>query len=154
MPDNAPQGRSARSWNGAALALAAAALFGASAPVAKILLDRIDPWLLAGLLYLGSGLGLLLYRAGRRALGAPPSEAPIAGADWGWLAGAILAGGVVAPVLLMLGLARTPASSASLLLNLEGVLTALAAWIVLRENAGRRVVVGMAAIAAGALLLS
>ena len=151
--DRIPDG-AAGSWNGAALALAAAALFGASAPVAKVLLERIDPWLLAGLLYLGSGIGLLLFRTVRRALSPAPAEAPLAGSDWGWLAGAILAGGVIAPVLLMVGLARTPASSASLLLNLEGVLTALAAWIVFRENAGRRVVLGMAAIAAGAVLLS
>jgi drug/metabolite transporter (DMT)-like permease len=154
MANDRPPTVAARSWHGAALALAAAALFGASAPVAKVLLDRIDPWLLAGLLYLGSGLGLLLYRAVRRALAETPAEAPLAGADWGWLAGAILAGGVVAPVLLMVGLAATPASSASLLLNLEGVLTALLAWIVFRENAGPRVVLGMAAIAAGAMLLS
>ena len=151
--DNSPT-PAARSWHGAALALAAAALFGASAPAAKVLLDQVDPWLLAGLLYLGSGIGLLAFRLARRALGQAPAEAPLAGADWGWLAGAILAGGVIGPVFLMLGLAVTPASSASLLLNLEGVLTALLAWIVFRENAGLRVVLGMAAIGAGAVVLS
>jgi drug/metabolite transporter (DMT)-like permease len=154
MAELRPGAGMARSWNGAGLALAAAVLFGASAPVAKLLLDRVDPWLLAGLLYLGSGIGLLIFRMARRAWSSPPAEASLAGADWGWLAGAIVAGGVVAPVLLMAGLAATPASSASLLLNLEGVLTATLAWLVFRENAGRRVVLGMAAIAAGAVVLS
>lgn len=154
MADDRSPADAARSWNGPALALAAAALFGASAPVAKVLLDRVDPWLLAGLLYFGSGVGLLIFQIARRALREAPAEAPLRGADWGWLAGAILAGGVIGPVLLMVGLAATPASSASLLLNLEGVFTALLAWLVFRENAGRRVVLGMAAIAAGAALLS
>src|SRR5262249_10516123 len=63
-------------------------------------------------------------------------------------------GGVIGPVLLMYGLAITPASSASLLLNLEGVFTALLAWFVFKENFDRRIALGMAAITAGGLLLS
>lgn len=132
-------------------ALAAAALFGASTPFAKLLIGGISPVLLAGLLYLGSGLGLvcarLLRDRGWRASGLSASE-------WPWLMGSIAAGGVAAPVALMAGLARTDAASASLLLNLEAVLTALIAWLVFRENADRRIVAGMLAIVAGGAVLS
>jgi drug/metabolite transporter (DMT)-like permease len=137
-------------------ALASAALFGASTPMAKIFVGAIDPWMLAALLYLGSGIGLAVILAGLR-LGrasATPVEAPLSGTGWLWLGGAILAGGVIGPVLLMVGLTRTPAASASLLLNLEGVLTALLAWFVFRENFDRRIALGMVAIAAGAAVLS
>jgi drug/metabolite transporter (DMT)-like permease len=138
---------------GPLLALAAALLFGASPPIAKLLLGRIDPFLLAALLYLGSGIGLAVWRSIARRLRVP-SEAPLARADIPWLAGAVLAGGVVAPVLLMVGLAATPASTTSLLLNLEGVFTAAVAWFVFRENFDRRIVLGMLAIVAGAVLLT
>ncbi|MBB3105087.1 EamA family transporter [Azomonas macrocytogenes] len=108
---------------GVLAALGAAVLFGAGTPLAKLLLDSVSPWLLAGLLYLGSGVGLMLYRLLNRApaVSLPCQEVP-------WLAGAIGAGGVVGPVLLMLGLTGMPASGASLLLNAEGVFTALLVW--------------------------
>jgi len=127
-------------------ALAAALLFGASTPAAKLLTGEMPAFLLAGLLYAGSGLGLALWIALRKPTGAPP----LAGADLPWLAGAVLCGGVAGPVLLMLGLAATPASTASLLLNLEGVFTALIAWFVFRENFDRRIAFGMVLIVAGA----
>ncbi len=133
---------------GIAAALLAAALFGAGTPLAKRLLDDTGPWLLAGLLYLGSGLGLTLLRRLRRS---PPVR--LGSGEWRWLAGAVLAGGVVAPVLLMVGLARLPASGASLLLNAEAVFTALLAWCVFRENVDRRIALGMLAIVAGAVVL-
>jgi len=132
-------------------ALAAALLFGASTPLAKQLLQATSPILLAGLLYLGSGIGLSAGRLVRdRGWRAPG----LLRAEWAWLLLAIGFGGVLAPVLLMLGLARIPAASASLLLNLEAVLTALLAWIVFRENTDRRVVLGMALIVAGAAVLA
>lgn len=134
---------------GIAAALGAALLFGAGTPLAKWLLDVVSPWLLAGLLYLGSGLGLTLYRALKRA-----PAVRLAPGDALWFGGAILAGGIVGPVLLMLGLAAMPASGASLLLNAEGVFTALLAWFAFRENFDRRIALGMAAIAAGAIVLS
>ena len=141
--------------SGAGLALLSALLFGASTPLAKVLLRDIDPWMLAGLLYLGSGLGLIAVRALVRVLGSGArSEAAIRGGGWMWLALAILSGGIIAPVLLMVGLAHTAASSAALLLNLEGVLTALLAWFVFRENFDRRIALGMAAIVAGGLVLT
>lgn len=132
-------------------ALIAALLFGASTPFAKLLVGDIPPILLAGLLYLGSGLGLWLLRLARdRGLATPRLPAR----EWPWLLGAIASGGVLAPVLLMYGLTRTSAATASLLLNLEAVFTALLAWIVFHENAGRRVVLGIALIVAGGVLLA
>ena len=134
---------------GVMAAICAALLFGAGTPLAKQLLSGVDPWMLAGLLYLGSGLGLGAWRLVRRA--APVKLPP---GQWLWLAGAILAGGVAGPVLLMFGLARMPASGASLLLNAEGVFTALLAWFAFRENFDRRIALGMLAIVAGAVVLS
>ncbi len=142
--------------SGVRSALLAAALFGASTPLAKLLLDRaqVSPVLLAGALYLGSGLGLAFWRVGTRRREIASREAPLRRGDLPWLGGAILAGGVAAPVLLLFGLAATPAATASLLLNLEGVLTALIAWFVFKENFDGRIASGMAAIVAGGALLS
>nr|WP_315247265.1 DMT family transporter [uncultured Albidiferax sp.] len=134
-------------------ALGAAILFGASTPLAKQLIGGgvESPFLLAGLLYLGSGLGLSLLRL-LRDRGWQPARLPRA--QWPWMAGAILFGGVLGPLLLMLGLAHTTAASASLLLNFESVLTAVLAWVVFRENADRRIVLGMLLIVAGGAVLA
>ena len=140
---------------GVLFALMAAVLFGASTPFSKTLLREVNPILLAGLLYLSAGLGLTLWRWLRLWLRPDASrEANLTRTDLPWLAGAILSGGIVGPVLLMVGLARTPASTASLLLNLEGVFTVLLAWFIFKENFDRRIAFGMAAITAGGLCLS
>ena len=140
---------------GATLALTSAVLFGASTPFAKLLLgDGISPWLLAGILYLGSGIGLAALQLLRHLSSSPQSEAPLRRADLPWLGLVVLSGGVAGPVLLMLGLARTPATSASLLLNLEGLATMTIAWTVFGENVDRRILAGAASILAGAVLLS
>lgn len=140
---------------GIALAMSSALLFGASTPFAKLVLGNgVNPWLLASLLYLGSGTGLFLVHLLRQAIGHGEAEAPLACADLPWLACVILCGGGIAPVLLMAGLATTPASTASLLLNLEGLATLAIAWLVFRENVDRRLLIGAAAILGGAVLLS
>ena len=139
---------------GAPFALASALLFGASTPFAKLLIGRVDPWLLAGLLYLASGVGLALVMALRGALGLPSREAPLRRADAPWLVAVIVFGGAIAPVLLMLGLTQTTASAASLLLNLEGLATMAIAWVVFRENVDRRILAGAGAILAGAIVLT
>jgi drug/metabolite transporter (DMT)-like permease len=143
-------------YHAVVFALLSAALFGASTPAAKALLGTIGPAVLAGLLYCGAGIGVALLR---RFLRAPiargrSAEALLAPRDWPWLAGAIVVGCVFGPILLMLGLSRTDASAASLLLTLEGVATALLAWFVFHENFDRRIALGMACIVAGALVLS
>ena len=134
---------------GVPAALFAALLFGAGTPLAKWLLDSVSPWLLAGLLYLGSGVGLTIYRLISRA-----EPCRLARTEMLWFIGAIISGGVIAPVLLMFGLTHAPASGASLLLNAEGVFTALLAWFAFKENFDRRIALGMVAIVAGAILLS
>jgi drug/metabolite transporter (DMT)-like permease len=134
---------------GVRAALASAVLFGVSAPLAKLLLGDVSPWLLAGLLYCGSGLGLVAYR-----LVARKGRVRLQRSHVAPLVGAVVAGGVVAPVLLMLGLSAMPASGASLLLNAEAVFTATLAWVVFREHLDRRILLGMLAIVAGAAVLS
>lgn len=141
-------------WPGVPLALGSAVLFGASAPLAKLLIGSVDPWLLAGMLYLGAGTGLAFVHRGRAALGLEGIEAPLRRADLPWLAAVILFGGMFGPLLLMLGLSRTSAASGSLLLNLEGLATMGIAWLVFRENVDRRLLIGAAAILAGAVVLS
>jgi drug/metabolite transporter (DMT)-like permease len=142
------------SRRGIGLALAAAVLFGTSAPLAKLLLRDAAPQLLAGLLYLGSGLGLGIVWLRGRYFADGIRETPLTWSNIPLLAGATAFGGVFGPLLLMIGLTRTPASGASLLLNLEGVFTALLAWFVFRENFDRRIALGMLSIVAGGLALS
>jgi drug/metabolite transporter (DMT)-like permease len=134
---------------GVPAALGAALLFGAGTPLAKWLLGTMDPWLLAGLLYLGSGVGLTLYRHLSRA---PAVHLPRQALPW--FAGAIVMGGMIAPVLLMTGLMNMAAAGVSLLLNAESVFTALLAWFVFKENFDRRIALGMLVIVAGAVVLS
>jgi drug/metabolite transporter (DMT)-like permease len=143
----------AKRHRGVGLAVLAAAMFGISAPLAKLLLGHTTPQLLAGLLYLGSGIGLAAVWVFRR-VRSTSREAALTRRDLPWLAGAIAAGGAAAPLLLMVGLTRTPAAAASLLLNMEGVCTALLAWFVFHENFDRRIAIGMLAIVLGGAVLS
>lgn len=131
-----------------------AALFGASTPFSKLLLGSIDPWMMAGLLYLSAGLGLAGVHLSRSALGLPAVEAPLRRADLPWLSLVVAIGGGVGPVLLLFGLARTDAAGAALLLNLESLATMGIAWVVFRENVDSRLLLGAGAILAGGVLLS
>lgn len=134
---------------GGLLAIAAALLFGLSTPAAKAIVGNIQPLLLAGLLYLGSGAGLgIIIVFGRR------HGMRLKRADVPWLLATIAFGGALGPALLMWGLSRTAGSAASLLLTLEGVFTALIAWLVFREPFNKRIGLGMAAIFVGAILLA
>ncbi|MDP2787526.1 MAG: EamA family transporter [Pseudomonadota bacterium] len=132
-------------------ALAAAALFGGSTPLVKLLIGDLPALLLAGLLYLGSGLGLAVFRLARdrgwKANG-------LVSGEWRWLAAAIFFGGLLGPFLLVFGLARTDAGAASLMLNLEAAFTAMLAWVIFKENADRRIVLGMSLIVAGGAVLA
>lgn len=141
-------------WPGVPLALGSAILFGVSAPLSKSLLGSVDPWLLAGVLYLGAGLGLAVVHVGRGLIGIANPEAPLRRGDVKWLAVVVLFGGVLGPVLLMFGLSMTSAATGSLLLNLEGLATMGIAWLVFRENVDRRLLVGAGAILVGAVVLA
>ena len=98
-------------------------------------------------LYCGTGIGVAVLRRALRAnfTQGITAEAALTRVDMPWLAGAIVAGGIFGPILLMVGLARTDAAAAPLLLTWEGVATALPAWFVFHENFDRRIAVGMAA---------
>ena len=146
--------RHSHQWPGVPLALGSAVLFGASTPLSKWLVGSIDPWLLAGLLYLGAGVGLAIVQWVRPMIGLPRVEARLQRPDLPWLAAVIVFGGLLGPSLLMLGLSLTSAASGSLLLNLEGLATMAIAWLVFRENVDRRLLLGAAAILFGAVLLS
>jgi drug/metabolite transporter (DMT)-like permease len=135
---------------GVAAALGSAVLFGVTTPLAKQLLAGTHPLLIAGLLYLGSGVGVSLLRVIQDRGWSPTG---LTARDWPWLALTTLIGGIIAPALLMLGLAQADAADASLLLNLEVVFTALLAWLVFGEPANSRVVLGLIAICGGGLIL-
>lgn len=136
-------------------AILAALFFGVSTPIAKILLGVFNPWLLAGLLYLGAGVGLaIVFFIQRNIRQTTLKEATLIAKDWKWLASATFLGGILGPIFLMLGLAKTPASTASLLLNLEAVFSVICARIIFKEHVGRRILLGMLCITLGTLLLS
>src|SRR5215510_5825458 len=132
-------------------ALIAALAFGLSAPLAKRLLDVVPPLFLAGVLYLGAGVFLGLARRLWRRRPAPGR--PLTARDRWIMAGVVLAGGVLAPPLLLWGLARSPAVTTALLLNLEVVFTVLLAGIVFHEHLGTRISVAAILMAAGGVVL-
>jgi drug/metabolite transporter (DMT)-like permease len=142
---------------GAVAAVLSAALFGMSTPIAKLLLGEIAPLPLAGLLYLGSGIGLFILIVIRSLMTKehmPFNESKLRGSDYLYLSGAIFCGGIAAPILLIYGLSKISASTASLLLNLEGILTALAASLIFREAVGRRVWIAAAIMFGASLILA
>ena len=135
--------------------LISAILFGVSPPLAKLLVRELPPIALAGFLYLGAFAGLSLYGLGRRLLSA--REVPgtaLKREDLPWLAGAILSGGIIAPICLMSGLSRISGFTASLLLNLEGVFTAVIAVVIFGESAGRRLWLALASMTLAGIFLT
>src|SRR5215213_9848628 len=134
-------------------ALMAALFFGASAPISKLLLGDVPPVLMAAFLYLGSGTGISLIKLYQR-FTSNQKEAGIKRPDVLWLAGAIISGGILAPILLMISLKNTSASSASLLLNFEGVGTTLIALFFFRESISRRALAAIVAITLASIFLS
>lgn len=135
-------------------AIIAAALFGASAPFSKLLLGDIPPLQLAGLLYLGSGIFLLLLKFLQITLFRNKVEAGLQRADMPWLLGAVVSGGFLAPVALMYGLSTTSAATASMLLSFESAATTFLAALFFREHIGRRVVVALSLLTLACLVLA
>ena len=136
-------------------AILAAILFGISAPISKLLLGYVDPITMAAFLYLGSGVGMLLLRLIQRLNpNFRGAEAKINKSDIKWIVGAIIAGGVLAPIILMFSLPETPALTASMLLNFESVATTLIAVLIFKEAAGRRIWIAVALITVASIMLS
>lgn len=136
-------------------ALLAAVLFGAAAPLAKLLLGDVDPIPMASFLYLGSGVTamflLLITNLSRKGQSV---EARLTRPDMPWMAGAMFAGGVAAPIVLLLSLQNTPASTASLLLNFESVATTLIAVVAFKEAVDRRILWAIGLVTLASILLS
>jgi drug/metabolite transporter (DMT)-like permease len=141
-------------WTAVLCAFVSAALFGISTPAAKALVGSVHPAVLAGLLYCGAGIGITAIRRALPRIASRAPEVPLTRSDLPGLAGAIGSGGVLGPLLLMSGLTRTDAATASLLLTLEASATALMAWFIFHENYDRRIALGMACLIAGAGILS
>jgi drug/metabolite transporter (DMT)-like permease len=138
---------------GMVFAIAAPLFYSASIPLSKVFLNTVEPWMLAGLLDLGAGLGIAgLYGVRRIAL-QPKTTDHLQGKDWYWLGASIVAGGLLAPVLQAFGIAHSSAATASLLLNLEGVFTAVIAWVVFREQFNQRLALGLMTITLGSCIL-
>lgn len=139
-------------------AILAATLFGASAPLSKLLLGEIAPTLMASFLYLGSGIGLYLHRYVQRYFYRLDErfsdEARLTRKDWPWIMGAVCVGGIAAPIALMFALKNTPASTASLLLNFEGVATTVIAVVAFKEAVGKRIWMAVLLITIASILLS
>jgi drug/metabolite transporter (DMT)-like permease len=138
-----------RERSGYVVGLGAALLFGASAPVSKLLLESVSAQMLAGLLYLGAFVAVAPFVGSRRRRG----EASLRRSDVPVLAGIVISGGIVAPVLLMLGLERVSGITGSLLLNLEGPLTLLVGVVIVHEYLGRRAGLGSVVIFAGSVFI-
>lgn len=132
-------------------ALIAAILFGASTPFAKILLGNVEPIPLAGLLYLGCGLTLLIFKLFQNN---KSKETQLEKSDYLWLMGAIIAGGILAPIVLLFSLQNTSAATASLLLNFEAVATTLIAGVFFKEYIGKSVVIAIVFITLAGIFLS
>lgn len=156
LPGNGKRGYFPR--NPILAAAGSALLFGLSTPAAKILLADIPPIGLAGLLYIGAFFGIAAFAVIRYFFGrfydreTRHEYSPVAFADVPWLAGAVAAGGIAGPILLMMGLARTSGFSASLLLNLEAVATALLASLFFGESAGKRIWLALGLMTAAGVL--
>ncbi len=141
-------------WPGVPLALGSALLFGASPPLSKVLLENISPFMLAGLFYLGSGIGLFVYNFILNSAKSGDNGFSLSRHDRPWLALAVIAGGVFGPLLLLAGLHQTNASTGALLLNVESIATMAIAWLIFRENVDQRLLVGAATIVGGAFILT
>ena len=129
-------------------AVLAAVLFGSSAPAAKILLTYIDPVTLGALFYLGSGAGLLVYMWIVRLSGSDrhTMEASLNRSDLFSVAGVVIFGGILAPMVLMVSLQHTPSATASLLLNFEPVATMILAVLLFHETVDRRIILALGLI--------
>lgn len=145
-----PSVESERDLRGPACGVLAAALFGVAAPFGKALLSHAGPVALASVFYLSAGVVLCVVTPFRRG----GAEAPLRRHDAPLLVAIAVLGGIVGPVLMLLGLARVSGVAGSLLLNLEAPATILLAVAFFGEHLGRREAIGAAFVVAGAALLA
>lgn len=118
-------------------ALLAAALYAVNVPISKVLLRRVEPTMMAALLYLGAGLGLLLCGVLEKTLGRPSSREPLTRRELPYTVSMVVLD-VAAPILLMAGVARTTAGNVSLLNNFEIVATSVIALVIFQEAISKK----------------
>ena len=135
------------------LAIAAAALYAISTPFSKILLEGVSPTMMASLLYLGAGIGLLLVSCSRRIVGRESGEAPLDRSDLPYTVAMIVLD-IAAPILLMTGLTMTSSATTSLLNNFEIVATTVIALVIFRENVSKTLWTAILLVTVSSILLS
>ena len=135
------------------LAIAAAALYAISTPFSKILLEGVSPTMMASLLYLGAGIGLLLVSCSRRIVGRESGETPLDRSDLPYTVAMIVLD-IAAPILLMTGLTMTSSATTSLLNNFEIVATTVIALVIFRENVSKTLWTAILLVTVSSILLS
>lgn len=136
------------------LVLIAGTLFGLCVPFSKVLIGDIEPIMMAGLLYAGAAVGTGTWFLLRKAAGSAPERISMERSDLLYLMGSTIFGAIAAPILLMVGLKWTAGSDASLLLNLEGVMTAIIAVAFFHDKGGYRLWLALAAMTVASTILS
>ena len=135
------------------LAIAAAALYAISTPFSKILLEGVSPTMMASLLYLGAGIGLLLVSCSRRIVGRESGEIPLDRSDLPYTVAMVVLD-IAAPILLMTGLTMTSSATTSLLNNFEIVATTVIALVIFRENVSKTLWTAILLVTVSSILLS
>lgn len=137
----------------AGFAILAAALYAVSSPVSKVLLQKIPPAMMAAFLYLGAGIGMLVFSIIRKKAGRGRKEQRLTRRELPYTAGMVLLD-IAAPVFLMFGLRMTSAANASLLNNFEIVATSLIALLVFKEKISARLWAAIGLVTASSVILS
>ncbi|MFZ3150410.1 MAG: DMT family transporter [Anaerolineaceae bacterium] len=134
-------------------AILAAILYAISSPISKILLDSLSPTMMAALLYLGAGLGMLIMGSVTKWTQQNKPEKSLTKQEWPFILGMILLD-IAAPILLMNGLNHTTAANVSLLNNFEIVATSLIAFIFFGEKISPRLWIAIILVTIASILLS
>ena len=138
---------------GILFAILAATLYAINSPLSKIMLDFMSPTLMAGFLYLGAGLGMVVIALIRKVKGGLNSEQKLTKAELPFVLGMILLD-IIAPICLLVGLNATTAANASLLNNFEIVATAIIALLVFKEQISSRLWLGILFVTLSCVILS
>ena len=134
-------------------AILAAALYAINVPLSKLLLEQAGATMMAALLYLGAGLGLLLYGLAKKASGKGEKQEPLTKKELPYTVAMVVLD-ILAPIFLMLGIARTNSANASLLNNFEIVATSLIALLVFKEKISKRLWVAIVLVVVASVILS
>ena len=134
-------------------AILAAALYAINIPVSKLLLQNVEATMMAAFLYLGAGIGMILYGLGNKMLGREQKKEPLTRKELPYTVAMVILD-IIAPILLMFGIARTNSANASLLNNFEIVATSLIALFIFREVISKRVWLAIGLVTLASVILS